>query len=144
MAERKINSTLYSVGSILATRAINLQMRLGKVVGPAIDELPTILGGASENAPDAKKQAATAALVRAFAAVFEKNDAEEVTNLMVEICEIAEVREGSRYRRVIFDQDFTTENLVEAYQLCGFVLMETFGGFFRERMAAGLQAAKAG
>lgn len=138
MAEKKIGDRTYSVGTVLATDAIRLQMRLLKVLGAGIDRLPVILGGVGSNKTDEDKSKSNAAAVAAFTDIFVNGDPDEMTSLIKDIVEIARVKRPSgSYEAVDLDGDFS-QNISQLIPVVIFVLKEVFGDFFTEVLGNGL------
>ncbi|MFY0735615.1 phage tail assembly chaperone [Aurantimonas sp. NFXS3] len=142
MAEKKIDGVLYSVTPILAKRALVLQARLTKVLGPAMPAMVKAFASRVDpkTATDAQKaeadRIAMEAGLQALRDISESIDPEAFGNLIEDIVQLAEVQEGGRYRRVIMDQDFTG-NLQGILPVVGFVLQEQFGDFFTALTANG-------
>ena len=130
MAEKKIDGVLYTVTPILAKRAVVLQAKLTKVIGPA---LPALISALANRTDEAAQQKAAIDALNAIAATI---DPEAFGDLVEEIVQLAEVQDGGRYRRVIMDQDFTG-NLQGILPVVGFVLQEQFGDFFTALTANG-------
>lgn len=138
MAERKIGQKTFKVEPLLATEAIKLQARLLKVIGPALDKLPSILGGWKKG----DEAASNAAAIAAFTDIFTSSDPDEIMALVRDICEVAMVKRPSgAYDPVSFDGDFTG-NLGDIIPVAVFVLQEQFGDFFGAALASGKAAPK--
>lgn len=137
MAEKKINGVTYQVGVVLATRAIELQLRLLKVIGGGVDRLPAILAGQRADASDTVKDTANAAAVAAFTDVFSKCDPVEVTGLISDLVSLAQIKRPSGvWEQVDLDGDFTTAK-GSLIPLVVFVCKEVFGDFFVGLQGAG-------
>lgn len=133
MSERKIGGKTFKVEPLLATEAIKLQARLLKVVGPALDKLPAVLGGRVKG----DGVASNAAAIAAFTDIFARADPDEIMELVRDVCEVAMVKRPSgAYDPVSFDGDFTG-NLGEIIPVAVFVLQEQFGDFFGAALANG-------
>lgn len=130
-AEKKINGRTFRASKMLATKAIRLQMRLMKAVGPALDKLPAILRGRSGDDVTPEMQAASdSAAIKAFTDIFVSNDSEALAKLVSDIVETAEIMGSSgQYVAVDFDRDFT-ESFADIVPVGIFVLREQFGDFF--------------
>lgn len=138
MAEKKIGSKTFKVEPMLATEAIKLQARLLKVIGPALDKLPAILGGRAKG----DEVTSNGAAVAAFTDIFTRADPDELMELVRDVCEVAMVKRPSgAYDPISFDGDFTG-NLKEIIPVAVFVLQEQFGDFFGDALASGKAAPK--
>lgn len=142
MAERKINGATYRVGTVLATDALRLKLRLLKVVGAGVDQLPAILAGAGGKATPAVKKRSDQAAIAAFTEIFMKSDVEEMITLVKDIVEIAQIKRPSGYDQVDLDGDFSGKT-GDMLAVAVFVLQEIFGGFFGEVLATGSRAKRA-
>lgn len=137
MAEKKIKGKTYKIGEVLATDAIRLQAKLLKVVGTGVERLPTIFAGYGKDKSPEAKEKSNGAAVAAFTDIFVKGDPDEMTNLVKQIVEMAQVkRDSGVYEDVDMDGDFTG-NLSGMMELVVFVLKETYGDFFRGVLANG-------
>lgn len=137
MAEKKINGKTYKVEPALATTALDLQLRLLKVIGAGIEKLPEILQGAGSSASPEQKEAANGAAIAAFTEIFMKGDIKEMTSLVTDIVNLAMVqRPSGAYETVDIDGDFTGD-LKSMFALVVFVLQEQFGDFFQGVLANG-------
>lgn len=133
MAEKKIGKQTYKTEPMLATEAIRLQARLLKVVGPALDKLPTVFGGRQKG----DEVVSNAAAIAAFTDIFTRSDPDDIMELVKDVCEVAMVKRPSgAYDPVSFDGDFTG-NLGEIIPVAVFVLQEQFGDFFGAALASG-------
>lgn len=130
MAEQTIDGETYSVTPLLAKRAIVLQAKLAKVVGPA---LPLLIEAMASKKDEAAAQRAGVAALNKIA---ETIDPVSFGDLIEEVVQLAEIKDGGQYRRVIMDQDFTG-NLQGILPVVGFVLREQFGDFFTAFMGSG-------
>jgi hypothetical protein len=138
MAEKKIGEKTFKVEPMLATQAIRLQARLLKVVGPALDKLPTIFAGRKKG----DEAASNGAAIAAFTDIFTRADPDAIMELIKDVCEVAMVKRPSgAYDPVSFDGDFTG-NLGEIIPVAVFVLQEQFGDFFTAALANGKAASK--
>ena len=137
MAEKKIKGEVFKVDIILATTSVRLQARLLKVAGSGVDRLPVILAGVGKGATPEQKEASNAAAIAAFTDIFHKGDPDEMTDLIKDIVELAQVKEGSGgYRKVDMDLDFS-KNKAALFPVIVFVLREALGDFFSELLASG-------
>lgn len=136
MAEKSIDGVVYSTTPLLAKKAIVLQAKLAKALGPALPGLVTAIANRGDEA------VATKAALDALNAIAATINPDAFGDLVEEIVQLAEVQDGGRYRRVIMDQDFTG-NLAGILPLVGFVLQEQFGDFFTAFVASGARNGKA-
>lgn len=146
MAETKIGGRTFRVGTVLATDAIKLQVRLLKIVGGGVERLPIILAGMKrtktemdENGnpvvkelpvdPEAKAKS-DAAAVAALSDILSKADPEGVTQLLTNIVAMAQIQGDSKtWGTVDIDQDFT-DHKKDLFKVVFFVLKEVLGDFF--------------
>ena len=140
MAEKKIGGRTFRVGTVLATDAIKLQVRLMKVIGGAVDRLPVILAGmgkkGAEN-PEAKA-ASDAAAVAALADIFNKANPDEVARLFSDIVAIAQMNGPSgSWEAVDIDTCFAGPHMKDLFPVTAFVLKEVLGDFFGGALASG-------
>lgn len=139
MADKKIGGRYFRVGHVLATEGIKLQVRLLKLVGPAMESLPMLFAAKQAGVPieeDTKtRQVASAALGK----MFTEADPDEVANFVSDVCEMAMVSDNgkSEYEQVIFDQHFVGPEVKDVYPLVVFVLQETLGDFFTGDLGLG-------
>lgn len=139
MAEQKINNREFSVNDVLATDAIMLQARLMRIIGPAVETLPSMLATASTATDGDLSNEAKAALITAVASVFEKNDPETVQKLIVDIVSMASVkRQSGEVAPVIIDLDFAGD-AGSIYPVMFFVLKTVLADFFTGALEAGKQ-----
>lgn len=140
MAEKKIGGRTFRVGMVLATDAIKLQVRLMKIIGGAVDRLPTILAGMGKKGevnPEAKAASDTAA-VAALADIFSKANPDEVAKLISDIVSIAQINTPSgSWENVDMDQEFTGQHMKDLFPVVAFVLQEVLGDFFGGALASG-------
>lgn len=120
MAEKTIGAASYRVAKLPAIDGLKLLARVGKLVGPA---LPMIRGmlvdpenrGASELA--------------AVASIIQSTSEDQFVSFVVEVAEIAQIKQNGGYEAVIFNHHFN-DDLLGAFQLVMFVLEVQFGDFF--------------
>lgn len=138
MAEKKIGSKEYKVGTVLATDAIKLKARLLKLVGGSMTQLPAILAGTKATASDDEKSKSNAAAVEALVGLFSNIDPDDLVVLLQDIVKLAVVKRPSgAYEDIAFDSEFNSSNLISMYQLVFFVLSEVFGDFLSVARATG-------
>jgi hypothetical protein len=140
MAEKKIGGRTFRVGTVLATDAVRLQVRLMKIIGGAVDRLPVILAGmgkkGAEN-PEAKS-ASDAAAVAALADIFTKADADEVATLVSDIIGMAQIStKAGAWETANLDQDFSGPQMKDLFPAVSFVLKEVLSDFFGGALASG-------
>lgn len=139
MAEKKINGRTFKTSPMLATRALVLQARILKLIGPAVDNFGLIMAGFGDKKSEAKKAESTAAGVQAIAAIFAKGDPEEMVKLIAEILSNGMIlRPSGTYDPIDLDGDFT-DNQGDIFPVLFFVLGEQFGSFFTGLRALGIQ-----
>lgn len=139
MADKKIGGRYFRIGDLLATEGIKLQVRLIKLVGPAIESLPQLFAARNTAIPieeDIKaRSVATAAISKVFAAA----DPDEVASFIETVCELAMVSDNGKtdYEQVVFDHHFSGSDVKDIYPLTLFVLQETLGDFFTGSLGIG-------
>lgn len=139
MAEKRIGGRTFRVGTVLATDAIKLQVRLMKLVGGAVDRLPVILAGMGKKGVDnpEAKALSDAAAIAALADIFNKADPDEVARLIGDIVAMAQLNNPSgAWETVNIDQDFTHHQR-DLFLVAVFVLREVLGDFFGGVLANG-------
>lgn len=140
MAEKKIGGRTFRVGTVLATDAIKLQVRLMKVIGGAVDRLPVILAGMGKKGeanPEAKA-ASDAAAVAALADIFNKANPDEVARLFSDVVGMAQMNGPSgSWEAVDIDTCFTGQHMKDLFPVATFVLKEVLGDFFGGALASG-------
>lgn len=124
MAEKRIGDRTFRAEKLPARAALNLQLRLAKVLGPAFARLAEIVKIEDEAERDARTLEALGSFLAA-------TDADEVERLVVELSEKARVSVGTggAYEPVIFDHHFS-DDLLTAWQVAMFVVQVNFADFF--------------
>ena len=121
-AERKINGTTYRVDPVLATKALPLFFRLGKVLGPGFDAMLSALLSRAQD-----EEAFGAKMLVAIADVLGAADPDASTALIGEVVGLAKVKRPSwAYEAATLDEDMT-ERPEDLIPVIGFVLETTFG-----------------
>jgi hypothetical protein len=144
MPEQKLSDgALFRMEPMLATQAIILQARLIKLLGSAVDNLPTIMAGYGKNATDEAKEASNAAAISAIVSIFSKAEPKEVADIIATLCSSGSIKPKgeSGYDRVDFDAHFS-DRQKDIYPIVAFVLRETFGDFFSGLPVSGAQKPK--
>lgn len=144
MAEKKIGDRVFKAGDVLATDAIRLQIRLMKLVGPALERLPAVFAGRAKGATAEAQAASDRAAIEAIAGIFEKADHDQVIELMQDICGLAMVSSdgGRSYNPIELDHEFSGANMKLMLPALAFILKETLGDFFSDALASGGLALK--
>jgi hypothetical protein len=144
MAEKVIGDRTFQAGTALATDAIRLQIRLMKLIGPALEKLPAVFAGRAAGASPAEMEKANQAAIGAIASMFEKADPDEVVSLAKEICKMGMVsgNKGQGYDEIAFDHEFSGPGAKNMFPALIFILQETLGDFFSGALASGSQALK--
>ena len=138
MAETKIGGVEYRVETLLARDAVALQMRVMRILGPAMNAMPEVLSTYFKGQEG--RQLANQKALAAIGDIVAKSDPAEATQLVVDVCELAESRRPSGdYEKVSFDQEFSGK-LMDAYKLMAFVLQAQFGELFQGVPANGSPA----
>lgn len=139
MSEKKINNRTFKVEPLLATEAIRLQMRLVKAIGPAISRLPEIFAGIRDGKQEAREKA-NAAAITALSDMIGKMQADDATDLVRDIVQVAMVKRPSgAYDQVDLDGDFTGR-LGDIVPVATFVLQEQFAEVFSGARGTGSPA----
>lgn len=139
MADKKIGGRYFRVGHILATEGIKLQVRLLRMVGPAMESLPLLFAAKAANIPIEEDTKSRQLAMAALGKVFKDADPDEVSSFISDVCEMAMVSENGKteYEQVIFDQHFVGPEVKDVYPLVAFVLQETLGDFFTGGLGIG-------
>ena len=142
MGERKIGDRVFKAGDVLATDAIKLQIRLMKLIGPALENLPSIFAGKAQGASAEAQAKADQSAIAAIAGIFEKADPDAVVELVQDICALAMVSSdsGRSYNPIEFDHEFSGANMRHMIPAVLFILQETLGDFFTGALASGSRA----
>lgn len=131
MAESKIGSRTFKAQPILATKALVLQGRLFKALGPAVSKFGEMLKNRGDDVPDEQRQAAQQAAMGALGEVLTKLDPYEYANLVGDIIAIAQIQRGNgQYMQADLDGDFS-ETPEDILPVVFFVLRVQFGSFFK-------------
>lgn len=124
MAERKIGTRTFKTDKLLATRAVVLQARVFKVIGPGLAHMGDVLREAKG------KDEVGAGALGALAEVFAKSEPEALAALLKDVVELAQIKRPSGiYENCDLDGDFTT-NPQDLYPVALFVIKEQLGDFF--------------
>lgn len=139
MAEKKIADRVFKAGDVLATDAIKLQIRLMKLIGPALDKLPAVFAGRAKDAAPEARAAADNAAIMAIAGIFDKADPDAVIDLIKDIFALAMVSAdgGKSYNPIDVDHEFSGSMMKHMFPALIFVLQETLGDFFSGALASG-------
>lgn len=139
MAEKVLGDRTFKAGAVLATDAIKLQIRLVKLIGPALETLPDVFAGRAAGASPEDQEKANAAAIRAIAGIFDKADPDAVVDLMKDIFALAMVspNKGQSYEEIVFDHEFAGAGAKNLFPAMVFVLQEVLGDFFSGALASG-------
>lgn len=134
MPEQKIDDVTIRCEKLPAREAQRLLLRLGKVLGPALDGIALLRSGVDEESTER----VMAAIIND---VLAQADVDEADSLITQLVESAQIKTTSAggYEAIVFDHHFQ-DNLAGAWQVAGFVLKVNFADFFT---AAGRSAQKA-
>lgn len=137
MAEKQIGGRTFKCEPLLATKALVLQGRLARALGPVAAKLPGIL--AARNGDDAQKAVADTETIAALVGIFDALTPEEYANLVKDIVEIAKLqRQSGDYEQVDIDGDFHGD-MKSVFPVMFFVLQTQFQDFFGDALANGLR-----
>src|SRR4051812_2624866 len=117
--ERTIDGAAYQVTQFPARRALALQTRLLKLLGPS---LATALGGIEDGRIDAS------VLSLALRQLGEKLDESATVDLVLQLLACTR-KDGKEITEGVFDLEFAGQ-LDSLYKVLSFVLEVNFGGFF--------------
>lgn len=138
MAEKRINGRTFRVEPMLATKAIVLQARILKLLGPAMSKLGDVMKGHGDDKTAEQKEASNAAAMAAISEIFNRIEPESVAELMRDVVEVAQIkRESGTYDQCDLDGDFTNHQ-GDIIPVVVFVLREQFGHFFTGMQGSGL------
>ncbi|WP_198665047.1 phage tail assembly chaperone [Tropicimonas sp. IMCC34011] len=142
MAEKRINNTTYRVGRVTAPEALRMKVRIGKMLGPGLEDMVLAVAAGVSDDMDVKAKA-NAAVMSAVGMAFERCDPDAVVQLAGEIVAKSEWKAPSGdWTTTDFEGDMT-ERPADLYPLIGFVLKEALGAFFPAGAAGRLMGAKA-
>ena len=125
MAETTIQGQTFATRDILATEALRLFKRFGRVAGPAIGGVVRALASAKED-----EASSNAALFEAVTSIMEADD-DEFVAVAKALCETCQVEDGGAYRNVMFDTDLTGR-LGLLLPLIAFAVREQLGDLFTD------------
>ncbi len=117
--EKTIDGAVYAVTQFPARRALALQTRLLKLLGPA---LATALGGIQDGRIDASVLSAS---LKQLADTLDESTAVDLALQML----ASTRRDGREITEGVFDMEFAGQ-MDTLYKVLGFVLEVNFGGFF--------------
>lgn len=124
MPEQKIDDVTVRCEKLPAREAQRLLLRLGKVLGPALDGIALLRSGVDEE----NLERVMAAIVND---VLARADVDEADSLITQLVESAQIKSatGGGYEAIVFDHHFQ-DNLAGAWKVAGFVLKVNFADFF--------------
>lgn len=141
MAEKKIGNRTFKCDPLLATKALVLQGRLARALGPVAGKLPGILAARNGN-DDAAKAEADTQTIAALVGLFETLSPEEYAALVKDVVELAKVERASgEYSEVDIDADFYGD-MKSIFPVMFFVLQTQFQDFFGDALVNGRQRIK--
>lgn len=130
MAEKKINGRTFKTQPMLASRALVLQARIIKLVGPGLGDIKGIMAAFGEDKTEEQKQQGAALAIKAISDIFSAGDPEQMVSLVSEILREGMIlRPSGSYDPIDLDGDFIT-NQGDVFSVLFFILMEQFAGFF--------------
>lgn len=145
MAERKIGERYFKAGNALATDSLRLQVRLVKLLGPAVQNLMVVFTSLSEGATAEQIMDADAAGIKAIVEIFADIQPDVLVDLINDILNLGMISyEGKgAYDAIVLDQEFSGANGRDLFPVLIFILKETIGDFFSGLLASGRPANKA-
>jgi hypothetical protein len=120
--EKTINGSSYSVTQLPARRALRLQAKLVKLLGPAVSTI-FVASGDLDNADQS--------IPKAIAALASQLDDKSFDQLVLDLLQGQARKNGKEINEAVLDMEFAG-NLNELFLLLAFVLEVNFGDFFRE------------
>jgi hypothetical protein len=141
MSEKKIGTRFFKAGDVLATDAIKLQIRLMKIVGPALETLPAVFAGRAAGATAEEQRASDTAAIKAISSIFDKADPDAMIALIEEVLGLGMISMDGKghYDAIVLDQEFSGSNAKDLIPVIIFILQETLGDFFTGVLASGSQ-----
>lgn len=132
MAEKKVGNRFFKAGDVLATDAIKLQIRLMKLIGPALDKLPSVFAGRAVGASEEAQGASNAAAIQAITGIFERADPDAMVELLEDILALGKISYTGKgeWDDIILDQEFSGPQAKDLIPAVLFILQETLGDFF--------------
>lgn len=131
MAERKIGKDTFRVAKMGARASQRLLLRIGKLLGPGIETFATAVAST-----DRERSA-----IQAIGGMLAKASPEEADALLVDLCSEAQINvqgtSAGQYEPVVFDHHLD-HDLIQAWQVAGFVLEVNFRDFFGALAGTGL------
>lgn len=135
MNEKKINGRVYRVPPVLATKAVVLQARVVRAIGPALEEVIALIPSPESQADSS---AVAKAMLDAVVKVCENSDPEVLASLIRDMVDLSQIqRPSNQWHRTDMDGDLTQypEDLLP---LVAFVGESVFGAFFAGGRASGI------
>lgn len=141
MAEKRFGDRTFMVEKVLAKKGLVLQARLFRVIGPAVEKLPSIIAAhVAPNATEESKNAANIKALQAVADIFEKTEPDALADLVDDLISTALIQETSKsWTRADLDRDFSDENSGDLFPALVWILQEQFSDFFSGALATGRQ-----
>lgn len=145
MADKKIGDRYFRAGEALATDAIKLQIRLMKLIGPALEVIPALFAARGPGASEDDRKAADVSAIKALASIFASADPDGVAALIEDILAMGKISYDGKgaWDDIILDQEFSGHNMKDLIPAVLFILQETLGDFFSGALASGSQAVRA-
>lgn len=130
MAEKKINGRTFKVQPMLATKALVMQARIIKLIGPGVGNFKAIMGSLGSGSSEEQKGEGAALAIRAIADIFAAGDPEQMVALMKDIMHEGMIlRPSGEYYHIDLDADFVGYE-GDIYTVLFFILSEQFASFF--------------
>ena len=145
MSEKKINGRFFKAGEALATDSIRIQIRLMKLVGPALEKIPVLFAARAAGASEAQKVEANNAAIGAISTIFADASPDAVVALIEDVLKLGMISYDGKgaWDEIDLDQEFSGANQKDLIPALVFILQETLGDFFSGALASGNQAMKA-
>lgn len=145
MSDKKIGDRFFRAGDALATDAIKLQIRLMKLIGPALEVIPAVFAARSPGASEDDRKAADVSAIKALASIFASADPDGVAALIEDILAMGKISYDGKgaWDDIILDQEFSGHQMRDLIPVVLFILQETLGDFFSGALASGSQAVRA-
>jgi len=124
MPEQKIDDVTIRCEKLPAREAQRLLLRLGKMLGPALESVAYLQSVSG----DEDVERVTAAILGDVLAKADVDQADALLTQLIEAAQIKSVKSGG-YEPIVFDHHFQ-DNLIGAWKVAGFVLKVNFADFF--------------
>lgn len=130
MAEKKFSGRTFKTEPMLASRALVLQARIIKLIGPGVVNFKEIMASFGSEANEEKKAEGTAFAIKALTDIFSAAEPEAMVGLLKDILQEGMIlRPSGSYDPVDLDGDFINHQ-GDIFPVVAFILLEQFSSFF--------------